>query len=205
MPFRVQLQNKFGNIDIYLFDQLLKGRFNHCANILDAGCGNGRNLVFFLQNGFNVFTIDHDRHAIEQVRKLAGKLAPKIPIDNFRVGTIEKIPYANAQFDAVICSAVLHFAKDDQHFKQMIQQMWHVLKTGGLFFTRLASTIGLENRVKHIQGRQYLLPDGSQRFLVDEAMLLEITTELGAILLDPIKTTNVQNIRCMTTWCLQKT
>ena len=83
-------------------------------------------------------------------------------------------------------------------------EMWRVLKNGGLFFVRLASMIGLENRVVRIEGRRYRLPDGSERLLVDHAMLLNITERLGGRALDPIKTTNVENKRCMTTWCLRK-
>ncbi len=33
------LQKQFGGIDIYLFDQLLKGRITAEMRVLDAGCG----------------------------------------------------------------------------------------------------------------------------------------------------------------------
>jgi hypothetical protein len=74
-----------------------------------------------------------------------------------------------------------------------------------VFFARLASTIGLEERVRNIGGRRFVLPDGTERFLVDEAMLLGAAERLGGVMLDPLKTTNVENTRCMTTWCLRKT
>lgn len=86
----------------------------------------------------------------------------------------------------------------------MLDEMWRVLKPNGIFFSRLASTIGIEDRIKHKHGRWYLLPDGSERFLVDESMLVAATDRLGAKLIEPIKTVNVQNQRCMTTWCLRK-
>jgi SAM-dependent methyltransferase len=105
--------------------------------------------------------------------------------------------------DAVVCSAVLHFAADGAHFGRMVRELWRVTAPGGLFFARLASNIGLEDRVG-AAGRRVRLPDGSDRFVVDEAMLLAWTERLGARLLDPIKTTNVQGQRCMTTWCLLK-
>ena len=54
------------------------------------------------------------------------------------------------------------------------------------------------------KGRTHLLPDGSERYLVDEALLLEWTRQLGGVLLDPLKTTIVQDQRCMTTWVVQK-
>ena len=86
----------------------------------------------------------------------------------------------------------------------MLREMWSVLKPGGLLFVRLASSIGIEERVERLEGRRHLLPDGSQRFLVDESFLLALTRELGGILADPLKTTNVQNLRCMTTWVVLK-
>ncbi|MEE9270850.1 MAG: class I SAM-dependent methyltransferase [Candidatus Krumholzibacteria bacterium] len=198
----MNLREWVGEMDIYLFDQLLKGRFDGLRSVLDVGCGSGRNLVYFLRNGFDVFAIDRDPHAIERVRELAAKLAPALPADNFRVGDIEEM--ADAGFDAVISCALLHFADDEAHFDRMLNAMWRVLNPGGLFFVRLASSIGLENRVRKISGRRFTLPDGSERFLVDEPMLLDLTERLGGTLLDPLKTTIVQDMRCMTTWCLRK-
>jgi hypothetical protein len=86
----------------------------------------------------------------------------------------------------------------------MLDEMWRVLRPGGMLFCRLASTIGMEGRFRQIEGRRYKLPDGTERFLVDEQMLLDETQRLGGELLDPLKTTLVQNLRCMTTWVVGK-
>jgi tellurite methyltransferase len=198
------LQQSFGNIDIYLFDQLLKGRFDHCETVLDAGCGGGRNLVYFMQNGFDVYGIDQSVAAVEEVRQLSAKLSSTHALNKFRVSGVEDMPWAGDFFDLVICSAVLHFAKNEQHFDNMVRSLWRVLKPGGYLFARLASDIGLEELVVSRGNGRYLLPDGSERFLVNEQTLLRYTSELGGSLYEPIKTTNVQNLRCMTTWCVQK-
>lgn len=198
-----KLQQAFGNIDIYLFDQLLKGRYDNCKKVLDVGCGNGRNLVYFLRNGYEVFGVDPQPNAVETVRELSAALAPDNPQENFMVCPAENLPFTDATFDLVISSAVLHFAKDEQHFDSMLQSMFRVLKPGGYFFARLASDIGIEQLVKPLGNSRHLLPDGSERFLVNEQVLLQYTNRLG-ILYEPIKTTNVQNMRCMTTWCVQK-
>lgn len=198
------LQQLYGNIDIYLFDQLLKGRFDECKTILDAGCGGGRNLIYFLQNGFEVYGIDPNAEAVEAIKTLAGNLSAAYNPENFKVASSEDIPFGDASFDLVISSAVLHFARNEQHFEAMLQGMWRVLKPGGYLFARLASDIGIEALVTPLGSRRYLLPDGSARFLVNEQMLLQYTEQLGARLFEPVKTTNVQNLRCMTTWCLQK-
>jgi ubiquinone/menaquinone biosynthesis C-methylase UbiE len=106
--------------------------------------------------------------------------------------------------DVILSSAVLHFAKDDDQFTAMLRGSWRVLKPGGLFFCRLASSIGMEQQVQRIAGRRHRLPDGSQRYLVDEALLMELTQSLRGELLDPLKTTVVQGQRCMTTWVVRK-
>lgn len=198
------LQQLYGNIDIYLFDQLLKGRFDDCQRIIDIGIGGGRNLPYFLQNGYEVYGIDPDAMAVENGRQLSALLAPGNSADNFVVATAEELPFPDHHFDLSICSAVLHFANSHSHFDAMLHSIWRVLKPGGYFFARLASDIGIEKLVTPLGDGIYLLPDGSTRYLVSENTLLYYTSLLGADLYEPIKTTNVQNMRCMTTWCLRK-
>ena len=198
------LQEQFGQIDIYLFDQLLKGRISPGMRILDAGCGGGRNLVYLLREGYEVYAADSHAQAVDSVRSLARVLAPALPESNFRVEAVENMSFDDACADVVISSAILHFAHDDAHFESMLRGSWRVLKPGGLFFCRLASTIGIERQVERIHGRRHRLPDGSDRYLVDEALLGSITERLGAEQADPLKTTIVQNQRSMTTWVLRK-
>jgi SAM-dependent methyltransferase len=199
-----ELRKQFGEIDIYLFDQLLRGRILRGERILDAGCGYGRNLVYLLRAGYEVFGVDQDTVSVEEVRRLAARLAPNLPANNFRVESIESMSFADGFADVVINSAVLHFARGDKQFQQMLQGSWRVLKPGGLLFCRLASSIGLERRIRCIAGRRFELPDGSERYLVDEAMLVQAANDLGARMIDPLKTTVVQNERAMTTWVVRK-
>jgi tellurite methyltransferase len=208
MTMPPNLSEQFGQIDIYLFDQLLRGRIRPGMRIVDAGCGGGRNLVYLLRAAasgqYEIFGADADPQAIASTRRLAASLAPGIPPDNFRVEAVERMSFPDAFADLVISSAVLHFSASDDHFEAMLNGTWRVLKPGGLFFCRLASSIGIENRISQIAGRRFLLPDGSERYLVDEALLAELAKRLGAQVLDPLKTTVVQNQRSMTTWVLRK-
>lgn len=204
MTSRLNLQDWFGSIDIYLFDQLLKGRVTRDMHLLDAGCGGGRNLIYLLRSGYDVYGVDQSRESLAQVQSLVSKLAPHLPASNFRAEPVEAMSFADASFDVVISSAVLHFAKDEDHWWDMVREMWRVLKPGGIFFARLASTIAIEDKVEHIEGRRYQLPDGSARFLVDEEMLRSTTQSLGGEWLEPFKTVVVANIRSMSNWCLRK-
>ncbi|HET7154045.1 MAG TPA: class I SAM-dependent methyltransferase [Hyphomicrobiaceae bacterium] len=203
-PLPADLPAQFGSIDIYLFDQLLRGRIKSGMRILDAGCGGGRNLVYLLRSGFDVWGADKDPVAIAAVCTMAASLAPALPTDQFRVEPLERMTFPDAHADVVISNAVLHFARDDQHFEAMVREMWRVLKPGGMLFCRLASTIGMAERMKRVRGRRYHLPDGTERYLVDEPLLLALTARLGATLLDPLKTTVVQDQRAMTTWVVRK-
>ena len=198
------LQEQFGQIDIYLFDQLLKGRITPGMRILDAGCGSGRNIVYLLREGYEVYAADADPGAVEQVRSAARTLAPGLPKSNFRVESVERMSFGDACADVVICNTVLHFARDDAQFESMLRGAWRALKPGGLFFSRLGSTIGMESQVKRIEGRRHQSPDGSERYLVDAPLLETWTERLGAELADPLKTTVVHQLRAMTTWVLWK-
>jgi tellurite methyltransferase len=195
--------DQFGQIDIYLFDQLQRGRIAPGMRILDAGCGTGRNLTYLLQAGYDVFGADTNPAAIAEARRLAATLAPQMRADNFRVEALDALSFPKAFADVVICSAVLHFAADDTQFLRMLKGCFDALKPGGLFFCRLASSIGLDERAVSLGGRRYKLPDGSERYLVDESMLMTLTRQLPGELLDPLKTTVVQGHRSMTTWVVR--
>src|SRR5271169_1380506 len=147
------LQEQFGQIDIYLFDQLLKGRISPGMRILDAGCGSGRNLVYLLREGYEVYAVDPDAQAVDSVRSLARRFAPALPESNFRIEAVEHMSFDDACADAVVSNTVLHFARDDAHFESMLQGSWRILKPGGIFFCRLGSLTGMESQVKRIEGR----------------------------------------------------
>jgi tellurite methyltransferase len=202
----VDLQDAFGGIDIYLFDQILRRRITPGDRIVDAGCGHGRNLVHLLREGYDVYGADGDPDAIREVRALAARLAPSLPADHFRCEPIEAMTFPEGAATVVISSAVLHFARDDAQFEAMLAGSWRLLASGGMFFCRLASTIGIETDVRPLApgSRRHRLPDGTDRYLVDEALLMARTERLRGRLLDPIKTTVVQGQRSMTTWVVRK-
>src|SRR2546429_329872 len=121
--------------------------------VLDAGCGTGRNLVYLLRSGCEVFGTDESSGAVAETRRLATKLAPHLPLDNFRVEPVERMSFGDVGFDVVLSSAVLHFARDEEHWRAMVKEMWRVLKPGGIFFARLASSIGITDQIELIEGR----------------------------------------------------
>ena len=196
------VQEQFGQIDIYVFDQILRGNIRPNMRIVDAGCGFGRNLVYLLREGSEVFGVDLDPEAVQHVRAVASELQHDANPQNFQVAAVEKMPFPDAFADVVICNSVLHFARDDRHFLSMIEELWRVLRPGGMLFTRLGSRIGMA--FERARGNIFEIGDGSEWFLVDEDVLLRMTQQMDAVLVDPLKTTVVQDHRCMTTWVTRK-
>jgi SAM-dependent methyltransferase len=198
----VTIQDQFGQIDIYVFDQILRGNIAAGMKVLDAGCGYGRNLVYLLREGCEVYALDANPESVEHVRALAGELNPRLPAENFQVGQIEALPFADGFADVVMCNSVLHFARDQHQFLTMLEELWRVLRPGGLLFTRMGSRIGMQ--FEQVRPDIYRIGDGQEWFLVDEELLLGLTSELNGVMVDPLKTTIVQDYRCMTTWVLRK-
>lgn len=196
------IQELFGEIDIYVFDQILRGNIAPGMRILDAGCGYGRNLVYFFRQGAEVFAVDASPAGVEHVRQLSKSLNTSLPDENFQVGRVEKMPFADEFADVVICNSVLHFARDDAQFLAMHAELWRVLRPGGLLFCRLASRIGMD--FEPMGNGLYAMPDGQAWYLVDEQKLMALTASMKAFMVDRLKTTIVQNHRCMTTWVVRK-
>jgi tellurite methyltransferase len=196
------VQDQFGQIDIYVFDQILRGNIAAGMRVLDAGCGYGRNLVHLLRERCEVFALDQDAEGVEHVRQMSQALETGLPAANFQVGAIENMPFPDGFADVVMCNSVLHFARNEDHFESMLVELWRVLRPGGMLFTRLGSQIGME--FEPTRDGRFRMRDGSEWFLVDEEMLMDLTENLNAVLVDPLKTTIVQDFRCMTTWVLRK-
>ena len=195
-----KLKTYLGKTDIYLLDQIIKGRFLPEHQILDAGCGNGRNMYWFTQNGYsNVFGIDQKEDCITKVKEKYSNIKA-----NFHVSTVEKMPFEDEQFDRIISSAVLHFAKNETHFWAMLNEMWRILRPKGILFIRMTSIWGLENWVKPKGSSVYQIPDGSTRFLLSTKLLQEWEARYPFLWVEPLKTVNVNNERAMSTLVISK-
>jgi len=191
------IQEVLGDTDIYLIDQIMKGRYEMKDLILDAGCGHGRNLHWFLQNNISIYGVDQDEMAISSLQSRHPLLA-----ERFQQSAVEKLPFENQYFHHVISSAVLHFARNTQHFHHMIAEMVRVLQSGGSLFIRMTSDIGIEDKVRSVGDGVYDIPDGSRRFLLTRQLLTDTMEKYKLSFLEPLKTVNVNDVRCMSTLML---
>lgn len=193
------IQSLLGQTDIYLVDQIMKGRYQPADLILDAGCGSGRNLHWFLQNNYQINGIDASESAIEELKAGFSNFSRF-----FSVASLEHTPFNDDHFDHIICSAVLHFAINPVHFNFMFAEMVRILKPGGTFFIRMTSDIGIEDKVQPLADGVYLIPDGSTRFLLTRKILAVCMQQYNLSFMEPLKTVNVDDVRCMSTLLLQK-
>ncbi|MEN2280675.1 class I SAM-dependent methyltransferase [Algoriphagus sp. SE2] len=199
-----ELNKLLGNIDVYLLDQILKGRFSKDMKILDAGCGEGRNSVYFINEGYQVYGIDQNEIAIQYCRHLSKSLDPAYDAHRFQVGVMEDIPFHKEAFDAVICMAVLHFAKDEANFWQMIQEMLRVLKPGGTLWFRMCTGFGeILEQSQSLGNSRYLLPDGSERFVLTKEHMDQFK-KFGLEFLEGPKTVLVLDQREMGVFVMRK-
>ena len=194
------LEQLVGSTDIYLLDQILKGRYRRNEILLDAGCGNGRNLQWFLLNDIQCFGVDSNPEALAELKKCH----PSLPPANIIKADLQQLPFPDQRFDHVISSAVLHFANNYAHFELMFAELVRVLQRGGSLFIRMTSDIGIENLVHPLGDGVYIIPDGSTRFLLTKQILANITRQHPVKMLEPLKTVNVNDERCMSTLVFQR-
>src|SRR4051794_6117846 len=136
------LQEQFGQIDIYLFDQILRGNIAPGMRVVDAGCGGGRNLQYLLREAYEVFGVDSSAEAVAAVRKIASEIAPGLSTENFQVADVAAMPFPDEFSDVVICHSVLHFARNETQLEAMLRELWRGVGPGGGVFCPLASTVG---------------------------------------------------------------
>ncbi len=184
-------------LDIYLLDQFLKDKIAKNSQILDAGCGGGRNIYWLLKNGFKVSAFDPEPEKIQAIKEQFSQL-------KFQKGAIEDLPFGSTTFDFIICNAVLHFAKDHTHFHQMFEALVKSLAKHGILFIRMTSNIGLENKIEIEENGRCQLPDLSDRYVITRKLIDDLCAYHSLNLIEPVKTVKVEELRSMTTIVPQK-
>ena len=198
------LRKELGRIDIYLLDLILKGTYAENARILDAGSGGGRNSSWPINNEYDVFSVDRDSEKVETLRAFwtAQKLNNKN--EHFFTAELDALPFEDQFFDHIICSAVLHFAKNHAHFQAMISELVRVLKPAGTLFIRMTSDVGIESRIEMNESGVVRIPDGSDRYLITRESLQAILSKYDLTLAAPFKNVKVEDVRVMSVIVLRK-
>lgn len=130
MDYQKLLEN-FANTDLDVIDQLLKRRIPAESKILDAGCGEGRNLTYFIKNEYPVWAIDSDPLAVKYCQYYGKSIRPEFNSENILTDSIEEMLFPSSFFDVVFCINVIHAIPDNNLALLMLKKLSQVLKPGG--------------------------------------------------------------------------
>jgi len=97
---RAKLQQLYGNIDIYLFDQLLKGTYDD-ANGIDAGCGGGTKFGLLPAKMAMMFMVNRPKSNAVEGGKIVAKTLHRQSLRSFSIATAENLPFDDEHFDLV--------------------------------------------------------------------------------------------------------
>ncbi len=101
--------------------------------VIDMGCGAGRHAFEMYRRGADVVAFDQDADELAGVLELFGamKEAGEVPAGaaaDIKEGDALQLPFADGEFDRVVCSEVLEHIHDDV---TAIKELIRVLRPGG--------------------------------------------------------------------------
>lgn len=99
--------------------------------LLDVGCGDGRDSVYFFKKGFKITAVDFSASGIE-------KLKSQNPKINCILGDIRKIKLKTNSFDVIYAHLSLHYF-DDKATSKIFDGLYRALKQKGLIFVKCKS------------------------------------------------------------------
>ena len=184
------LNRILGNIDLHLLDQILKGRYEPTMRLLDAGCGEGRNLPYFVGNGFDAWGVDADAGALRLLRMQGKRWGAAFDPEKFVEGNLTRLPFPPVSFDAIVCCAVLHFAQDASHFFCMMDELLRVLRPGGSLFISMNTSAEQGSALFEVRSNADAASE-KDFFLLTPALLEQLISRYSFQWLEPLRTVQV--------------
>ncbi len=163
-----EINNYFGDMDIFLMDLILKGKIPEKGKVLDAGCGEGRNGIYFINNQYSYTGVDTDRSKVSLIEFLSGGTE-----SSFFVEDIKTFAERKETFDFIVCSRVLHFAESVDHFYEMWNDLISMLNPRAIIYISMDSVIDTDIGEAKDNGR-FLFPDGEVRFAITKEIYKDI-------------------------------
>lgn len=106
--------------------------FQPKSTILDIGCGNGRDSIFFSENDFRVFAFDQSETSI----KLLKQEYPTNP--SFSVADIKNFNFSGLNINVAYSRFLLH-AISESTFNDLFENIYNLLPSGGIFVSESRS------------------------------------------------------------------
>ena len=128
MDKRERIQNLVGHADIHVVDQFMKGLFPKGSTLLDAGCGEGRNLQIFAGSGVRYFGLDTDQRALRMARTYLRTCDPEFEDELLQVGSLSDNHFPDSCFDSALLISVLHHCADIAEFRRELAGLKRILK-----------------------------------------------------------------------------
>lgn len=100
--------------------------------ILELGCGQGRDSLFFASKGFKVKALDYSRFAIEQLSKRAKQTG--LPIEASVYDTTKPLPFNDNEFDAVYSHMLFSMKFSREQLKFIFKEIRRILRNDGFHF-----------------------------------------------------------------------
>jgi ubiquinone/menaquinone biosynthesis C-methylase UbiE len=116
------------------------------SNVLDVGCGIGRNLVFGSDMGLRMWGFDLSEQAVAVARKWLARSAGPAAAERIVAADIRALPWPDGFFDHALSDSVLDSMSYDIAVAG-IAQVARVLKPGGYFYCNLISSQGAPKNV----------------------------------------------------------
>lgn len=110
-----------------VIDTLKKYKITKNSNILELGCGEGRDAIYLLDNGYNVLGVDYSFAVIDKCNELTNYKY----VNNFKqLDLIENS--LNEKFDFIYSVAVIHMFVLDEHRNKFYNFIYGHLKDNGI-------------------------------------------------------------------------
>ena len=94
--------------------------------ILDLGCGEGRDAIYLLDNGYNVLAVDYSTSAIQKCNELTeNKYKNNFKKSDLITDNIDE------KFDFIYSIAVIHMFVNEKHRQKFYQFIYNHLKENG--------------------------------------------------------------------------
>lgn len=157
--------------------RLAEPYFSENANILELGCGVGRDAVFFAKKGHKVIATDGSKIAIEQDINHFSDLGVEFRVLDMQ----EPLPYPYRSFDVVYANLSLHYYSHKKT-REIIEEIARVLKSGGLLAFACKSVDDFHHgNGEEVEENIFVAPNGHVRHLFSIPYAKELLKNLFKI------------------------